>query len=59
MEKENHNQIWEEIREIKENHLSHIREQITELKTDVAWLTKFQWLILSTAIASLLVNLLK
>ena len=59
MEKEKHNKIWEEIREIKENHLAHIREQITELKTDVMWLTKFQWLILSTAIASLLVNLVK
>lgn len=57
MEKETHKQLWEAINEIKDNHLFHLQNEVTEIKTNVSWLMKFQWLILSTAIASLLVNL--
>ena len=44
---------------IIENHLVHLKEDISTLKSDVDWLKKFQWLILATAIGSLVVNILR
>lgn len=53
------NKLEEKIDLIIENHLTHIREDVINLKTDTDWLKKFQWLILSTSIGAIIINILK
>ena len=54
--------LEEDIQEIKENHLPHIKEQIVRIQVDVSWLKKFFFIVagssIGTAITSML-NLLK
>lgn len=47
------------VSEIKDNHLTHLQNQSIQMGSDIDWLKKFQWLILATAITSLIVNLIK
>lgn len=39
MEKENtHKELWEEINELKSNHIAHLANEVTEIRTNVSWL---------------------
>ena len=38
MEKEKHNEIWSEIKNMKDNHILHLTEDMAEVKTNIAWL---------------------
>jgi len=65
MPKDTYNDIREDIRDIKENHLAHIEPDIVELKTNMArtmtnteWLMKFQWLIIGIALTGLITTFL-
>lgn len=35
---EEHDKIWQELATIRDNHLVHIKDCLTQVKTDVAWL---------------------
>ena len=54
-----------EIEEIKEHiktindELGYVKNKMTEIKTDVAWLKKFFWIIATASIASLIAQLMK
>ena len=59
--KENHNKIWEAIDDIKINHLTHLSIDMAETKTNVAWLKKNHFIIMSASVGALiaaLINLL-
>lgn len=54
-----------DIKNIKENHLSHIQEEITNMKVTVStvstnqdWLMKFFWIIATTSVAGLVTGIL-
>ena len=60
--KEDIKQVQSDIRDIRENHLSHIKVELEGLKTDVAWIKKFGYLVASSSIGAFftaLANLLK
>jgi hypothetical protein len=54
-----------EIEEIKEHiktindELGYVKNKMTEIKTDVAWLKKFFWIVATASIASLIAQLIK
>jgi len=54
-----------EVEEIKEHikiindELGYVKNKMTEIKTDVAWLKKFFWIIATASIASLIAQLMK
>jgi len=54
-----------EVEEIKEHikiindELGYVKNKMTEIKTDVAWLKKFFWIIATASIASLIAQLIK
>lgn len=57
-------QIKNEIREIKENHLVHIEKDLIEIKVnyavlgaDLVWLKKFLFIVTSASIGSLIAGL--
>ena len=55
-------QIQSDIKDIRENHLGHIRVELEGLKTDIVWVKKFFFIVASSAIGSLatvLLNLFK
>ena len=46
-----------DIKEIKENHLSHIQEDLIIVKTNQKWLMRFFWIISSASIAGLITGI--
>ena len=55
--------ICNTLEKIKDNHLAHIEKNITdinlthtEMKTDLAWLLKFFWLIMGSSIGALVTS---
>ena len=49
------------VNEIKENHLSHIQNDLTKVSTDVDWLKRFFWIIATASVGGLItavINLL-
>lgn len=49
------------VNEIKDNHLTHIKSDLTKVGTDVDWLKRFFWIIATASIGGLItaiVNLL-
>lgn len=50
--------LEKEIKEIKENHLSHIQEDLAVVKTNQAWIMKFFWIVSSASIAGLITGLI-
>jgi hypothetical protein len=50
--------IQEQVTLIKDNHLAHIQDDVTALKTDMTWLKKFFWVVASASIGSLLAGLI-
>ena len=51
-------QIQSDIKDIRENHLGHIRVELEGLKTDIVWVKKFFFIVASSAIGSLATGLL-
>lgn len=51
--------IEEKLEEIFHNHLPHLQEELTETKTNVNWIMKIQWAVMSAAIAGLVVGLIQ
>lgn len=49
--------IESDIKTIKENHLSHIQEDIAIIKTNQKWLMRFFWIISSASIAGLVTGI--
>lgn len=50
--------LEKEIKEIKENHLSHIQEDLAVVKTNQAWIMKFFWIVCTASIAGLITGLI-
>ncbi len=50
--------IESEIKEIKENHLSHIQEDLVEVKTNQKWITKFFWIVVTASVAGLVTGII-
>ena len=43
-----------DVKEIKDNHIPHIIKQITKIGTDVDWLKRFFWIVITASIGGLL-----
>ena len=55
-------QIQSDIKDIRENHLGHIRVELEGLKTDMAWIKKSVYLVASSSVGAFftaLANLFK
>lgn len=50
--------IEREIREIKENHLSHIRADMAVVKTNQQWIMRFFWILISASVAGLITGVI-
>lgn len=50
--------LEKDIKEIKENHLSHIQEDLAVVKTNQAWIMKFFWIVSTASIAGLITGLI-
>jgi len=50
--------IEADIREIKENHLSHILEDMAIVKTNQQWLMKFFWIVATASVAGLITGII-
>jgi hypothetical protein len=50
--------IEEDIKTIKENHLSHIQEDLAVVKTNQEWIMKFFWIVCTASIAGLITGLI-
>ena len=62
MHKENYKDIGDikaDINIIKNNHLSHIEIDVSELKTDMRWLKKFFFVVAGTSIGALITGLIQ
>lgn len=60
-ENQNHSKLWEAIDDIRSNHLFHIEKDISEMKTDISWLKKNHWIVMTASVGGLigaLINLL-
>jgi len=61
-----HNKIMEkriekiesDIKEIKDNHLSHIQEDMAVVKTNQQWLMKFFWIVATASVAGLITGII-
>ena len=47
-----------EIKEIKENHLVHIQEDLVEVKTNQKWMMKFFWIVVTASVAGLITGII-
>lgn len=54
-----------DVKEIKDNHLVHVQKDVAEIKidfgrvkTDVAWLKKFFWIVAAASVGSLVAGLI-
>ena len=62
MEHERIQNIEEDIKNIKENHLTHIEIDMARTSSNVDWLMKYHWIVSSASIGALvtgLINLMK
>ena len=50
--------IESDIREIRENHLAHIKEILAVVKTNQDWLMKFFWIIATASVAGLVTGII-
>lgn len=50
--------IESDIKEIKDNHLSHIEEDMAVVKTNQQWLMKFFWIVATASIAGLITGII-
>ncbi len=50
--------IEADIREIKDNHLSHIQEDMAVVKTNQQWLMKFFWIVATASVAGLITGII-
>jgi hypothetical protein len=50
--------IENQIRDIKENHLSHIQEDLAVVKTNQAWIMKFFWIVTTASVAGLITGII-
>ena len=50
--------IENQIRDIKENHLSHIQEDLAVVKTNQQWLMKFFWIVATASVAGLITGII-
>ena len=46
--------IESDIKELKDNHLSHIQEDLAVVKTNQEWIMKFFWIVATTSVAGLI-----
>ena len=44
--------------EIKDNHLAHLKDDLTETKTNVDWLMRFFWIVASSSVGALVVGII-
>ncbi len=47
-----------DIKEIKDNHLSHIEEDMAVVKTNQQWLMKFFWIVATASVAGLITGII-
>ncbi len=47
-----------DIKQIKDNHLSHIQEDLAVVKTNQEWIMKFFWIMATASIAGLITGLI-
>lgn len=50
--------IENDIKDIKENHLSHIQSDMAEVKTNQQWLMKFFWVVATASVAGLVTGII-
>lgn len=50
--------LEKDIKEIKENHLNHIQEDMAVVKTNQEWIMKFFWIVSSASVAGLITGLI-
>jgi len=50
--------IESEIRQIKENHLAHIKEVLAIIKTNQDWIMRFFWILISASVAGLITGII-
>ena len=50
--------IENQMKEIKENHLSHNQESLAVVKTNQEWIMKFFWIVSSASIAGLITGII-
>ena len=50
--------IESDIKEIKDNHLSHIQVDMEVIKTNQQWLMKFFWIVATASIAGLITGII-
>jgi len=50
--KEDIKQVQSDIKDIRENHLGHIKVELEGLKTDITWIKKFGYLVASSSIGA-------
>ncbi len=50
--------IEADIKEIKDNHLSHIEEDMAVVKTNQQWLMKFFWIVATASVAGLITGII-
>ena len=50
--------IEAEIKEIKENHLAHIKEILAIVKTNQEWIMRFFWILISASVAGLITGII-
>lgn len=51
--------IEEKLEDIFSNHFPHLKEELTETKTNIGWIMKIQWAVMSAAIGGLVVGLIQ
>ena len=47
-----------EVKEIKENHLAHIKEILAVVKTNQEWIMRFFWILTSASVAGLITGII-
>lgn len=50
--------IEADIKEIKDNHLSHIQVDMEAVKTNQQWLMKFFWIVVTASVAGLITGII-
>lgn len=46
--------IKKELREIKDNHMEHLKGDVAELKTNMQWVIKIQWALVTGVVGNLI-----
>lgn len=58
MNKSEAQEIKEDIRLIKENHLAHIEPDLAYCKANLEWLMKYHWIVTSASIGALVASII-